>query len=218
MQVFLIGLCLFAIIVVVVNVFSKRQRIKRRLNKMPRRMIAEFIEGETACISGEIILTGDILTAPLSGRLCAFYDIEVNRGSGKHRHQILSEQTIGTIMISDGTGYALVDPEHLDFYVEQDGNYSSGIFKNATQQLEDFLVSRGHKSTDFLGLNKDLDYHESVLESKESVALAGIGSWTTPNKLGLNFDANRILVISGTKKFPVRLSDEKGVLKQTQAL
>ncbi len=213
-------LVLLPVVIVIVAggyFFSKKMTIKRGLRKAAGRTIAEFMDGEEGRVTGNVLLAGKTLTAPLSMRTCAYYHIEVQeyQSSGKsgHWHTVIEEEETGHIILDDGTGYALIDTSQMKAYLVEDVKYESGTFNDATPELESFLQSRQKKSTGFLGWNKSMRYREGILEANEVFTVSGVATWSTPREHGLSLNTNKLLVISATDKKPVLLTDDPSVTK-----
>ena len=191
--------------------FSQKAIIKRKLKKAEHKRITHFRDGDVAKIVGKVEIVGEPLVAPLSGRKCAFYDITVEqkKSSGKNSHwsTIISENNSTEYVIRDGMDCAHVGIGHLKNHIVKDRNYSSGFFKDATEQLEKFLNSKGYESENFLGFNKTIRYKEGILEQGEEVAVYGKGKWENVDKLGLPEKYGRVLEISGDDQSKIYLSD-----------
>lgn len=81
--------CIFILVLVAVisfsYFFSKKAVIKRKLKNAPFKRLSEFRDGNIAKIIGEVEFVDRKLTAPLSGRKCAYYHVLVEEedSSGK---------------------------------------------------------------------------------------------------------------------------------------
>lgn len=200
-QIYLVAI--FIVIIAAVFIlgwyFSKKAKVKRLLKKTPNMRIGEFLGGETGRVTGQVKFAGETIVAPLTGRKCAYYHVEVQeyRSSGKsgHWYTIINEERAGDIIMHDGTNYCMIGKGTLKSYLHMDANYNSGTFKNATPELEAFLVSRGYKSTGLLGLNKSIRYKEGILEENEVFTAAGTGTWTTGRPSNVNLPGSRYLLL-----------------------
>jgi len=158
--------------------FNADARIKRAIRKAPRTDIADFPQHGAAKIVGTIRMLDDSLRAPLSGRVCTYYEatVEEYRRRGKHSSWVnIIIETDGTpFLIEDSTGRALVDPRGARVALVVDGTSKSGTFDDATPQEEEFLQRHNRKSQGWF-LNKSLRYREGVLEIGETVTVFGAG-------------------------------------------
>ena len=192
--------------------FSKKSVVRRAMNKASATTIAAFLGGETAKITGTVLLGGEPLTAPLSGRKCAYYHVlvEEKTSSGKSTswRTIIEEESAGNVLLRDGRNYALVNCSAVKSYIVQDKNYSSSFGKDATAALKDYLANHGKDSENFLGMNKTLRYKEGTLAEGEAVAVLGSGEWKRAAELGLPESYGKILVISAPPDDKVYITDD----------
>ncbi len=197
--------------------FSKKAIVKRALKKTPYKRIHEFTPGEKAKVIGKIVYAGQVLQAPLSKRHCASYHVEVqeHRRHGKSSSwvTIINEEKRGDIVVHDGMGYAFVEPQHIQAYLVQDANFSSGTFNDASPELIEYLRMHGQNSTGLLGFNKQLRYREGILEQNEMVAVVGVGMWGSARGKNLNLTQDRVLIMNVDEKGKLYLSDDPDVIK-----
>jgi hypothetical protein len=169
---------ILVLIIVMSTLFSREAQIRRHLRKMPPVRIADFPTAGGARVTGNVIGTTAPLVAPLSGRPCVAWRVEVdqyrsNGKSGSWRRLIRQEKTT-PFTLDDGSGKALVLLEaDARMALNKDGRYRSGTFNDATPELEAFLSSHGLSSQDFFGFNKKLRYREGVVEEGEQVVISG---------------------------------------------
>lgn len=158
----------------VVYYFSKEQKIKRALRALRPSPLSDVREGLVK-VSGTV-KTLEALTAPLSGRSCAYYEVIVEQkvSSGKNStwRTIIREVEERDFLVEDGTGRARVEMVAVEAAVTKDGHWSSGTFNDASPELEEFLLRHGHQSQGWV-FNKTLRYREGVLENGEQVAVLG---------------------------------------------
>jgi len=112
MALLLMGLVVGGGLLGLVLYYSEGARLKRELRNAERWSIGEFPDGTIAKVVGSLVLVGEPLMAPLSGRPCAYYDIRVQeyRSSGKSGswHTIIRESQGTDFMLEDGTGKAII--------------------------------------------------------------------------------------------------------------
>ena len=203
--------------IVLAFVFSKKAVMRRALKKAPYRRIHEVQTGEKVRVVGRIVYAGQVIQAPLSGRHCVAYHVEVQelRNRGKHSTwvTVINEEHRGDIVIHDGMGNALIDKQHLKTLMVQDAKFSSGTFNDAAPHLEEFLRLRGRASTGFLGLNKGLRYREGILEQNELVAAVGVGAWGSAGAKNLNLPHDRLLLLNADEKGKLYITDDPSLIK-----
>lgn len=177
--VLLLALIVFAIVAFCAWYFSAEQRALRAMRAVPLRRIADVIDGEKVRIVGEDEAPHTVL-APLSGRECAYWRVTVReqRGSGKSRRwvTIVDEHDGVDFFLRDGDAKALVKTTLVSAVLEKDGRYASGFMRDATPELEAFLTERGYSSKGWI-FNKNMQYHEGIVEPGELVAAVGVGRW-----------------------------------------
>ncbi len=177
--VILIILAVIAIIVAAVY-FEKERRIKRAIRAVPKVALADGRTGVVR-VAGQLSYAAQPLSAPLSGRACAYYEVRVEewRSNGKSGSwRVLIREVLGQpFLLQDPSGRAFV---HLDasseIVVNKDFQDKSGTFNDAKGHLEAFLARHGQSSTGLLGFNKKLRYLEGVLEAGETVTVVGVAS------------------------------------------
>lgn len=159
--------------------FSADQKARRAMRSVPRLDIEHVSEGEKARIVGTVEV-GETVAAPLSGRACAYWRVTVQeqRGGGKNRHwvTIIDEHDGVDFFLKDGKAKALIETVHVQAVLEKDGKFSSGFLNDAGPELEAFLAERGHSSQGWV-FNKNMRYHEGVVEPGEIVCAVGVGRW-----------------------------------------
>ncbi len=208
---------LFAILGVAILIFflafyfSDEAIIKRKLRNAQKSPIALCKENELVKIVGKVETIETPLVAPLSKRNCAYYHVEVEKkvSSGKNSYwkKIIDEEKKIKFILREGKDVVIVHMDHVASFVTKDAEYRSGFLNDATKNLETYLRKHGHDPTGFLGFNTTLQYKEGILEEKESVAVIGRCYWSDGKTEGLPEDYKKVLVIAGTAKEPVYLSD-----------
>lgn len=215
-----IFIAVFIAIVFFVVFFSQKAIVKRKLKKANSKRISRFRTGDTAKVIGKLTFIEQPLIAPLSKRKCAYYQLHVEqmKTSGKNTSwkTLIKEEQYTTFLIEDAGFYAIIRMNNLQSYVVRDRKYSSGFLRDATQNLESVLNSRGYSSEGLLGLNKKLRYSEAVLEEGETIAVFGKGVWKSAKELGLPNSYNRVLEIMADNKNSVCLSDDPSTTKKNE--
>ena len=145
-------------------------RWKLRLAK--RASLGELPEGKVARIVGTARSAGATLEAPLSGRTCLAYFVQVE---GLERAQKGRDAWKGIIKvlggvpfaIDDGTGRALVDPQDAEITLELDAAAEVG-------ETNARAVAFFHRQGKVIPRGR-LRYREGVIEEGERVAVLGAG-------------------------------------------
>ncbi len=176
-----LGIALILGIIIYGIFFNRRTIIKRKMKKTPLRRISDFIENDVARITGKVELFGEPMLAPLSGRRCGYYHIQieqkVSNGKNTNWRTVIDEEIAGNFVIRDGRHCAIITDKKLKTYLIQDKMFRSGTFNDADQNLNNYLQQKGLSSTGFFGMNKTMRYKEGILEEGEMIAVAGSGKW-----------------------------------------
>jgi len=200
------------IVILIVSFFNKKAVVKRKLKQAEHKKISEFLNDDTARITGTVELVGEPLVAPLSKRICAYYHVlvEIKKSTGNNRRwqTHIEEEESGKFLIKDEFGYAYINANKIKSYIVKDKNYSSGFFNDAKKHLENYLASHGKESEGLLGFNKTLRYKEGILEPNEKVAVLGKGQWKDAESLGLPEEYRMVLEITSYYNKAVYLSDD----------
>lgn len=198
--------------------FSKKTIILRKLKKSASQKMAHVIDGEFAKITGKVEYTGSPLTAPLSGRTCAYYHVKVEQrvstGKSSHWKTIIEEEVAGSFGIREGDYCARIDGNKVKSYIVDDRKYSSGFLNDASGVLQQYLKNHGQESENFLGMNKTIRYREGVLEEGELISVMGKCRWEKAESGQWSDSYGKVLVISPTEKDAVYLSDDPETVKQ----
>ena len=201
--------------------FSRKAIVKRKLKKATGKKISDFISGDIAKVVGKVEYAGKPLTAPLSGRTCAYYYVlieeRVSNGKSSHWNKLIEEEVAGSFVVRDGRSCAHISCEKVKSYLVEDREYSSGFGNDATEVLEKYLNDHGEKSEGFLGMNKAIRYKEGVLEEGELIAAIGRGEWKSASQVQLPDSFGRVLALSSTEEEPIYLSDDPDTVSTTYA-
>jgi hypothetical protein len=93
-----------------------------------------------------------------------------------------------------------------------DWSYVS-TFKDANEAFKQYLHSQGKKSTNLLGINRELRYSESSIEIDEEIAVMGIGKWKQHKTSKSNDSNEKILMLYGTEKRKLYITDVPKAIK-----
>jgi hypothetical protein len=200
--------------------FSKRNRILRSLKGKELKQIGNFSDGDNGKIIGKVVFAGETLYAPLSKRQCVFYHliVEEYRSTGKTYSwvTIFEEEGYGDVVVSDGTGYAIIAVDKSMNYLVPDSNYTSRSFNTMKPELKQILARHNVDPTGFLGFSKSLRCSEGILEKGELFTVAGEGQWNETKDHGLNISSSKVLVIIPQKNEKVILTDDPEAIQEQE--
>jgi hypothetical protein len=151
--------------------FSEDQKNARALSALHTTPIREAKAGEIVRIEGRVRVTDPALKAPLSGRACVHYDLQVEKQASKNRmERVLRETKSISFAVEDESGVATVEVSSFQATVEFDKRESPTEPTAAQLRL---LRAHGLDDRGFLGLRKQLTFREGVLEAGERVVVMG---------------------------------------------
>ncbi len=188
--------------------FSKKYKIKRKLKGMGRTPIAQFKHGSIGKVVGSVSVYEDILTAPLSGRECVYYQVKVMKKDDDSWTTVFTNESSVPFILNDGNRKALIHThQNKKGYLVKDIEMQSGFLRDASQKIEDYLRSQGHSSKGFLGFNKTMKYMEGVIHPGEVVAVMGKGEWEMKPD-----PDEQMLIMKGDESFSLYISDDTSTL------
>jgi hypothetical protein len=165
----ILGGVLFLIGVIVTLTNLKNWKRRQRIIATPTSPIAHAPGTGLVEVKGRVLPSEQgIIQTPFSGRHAVWTRITIQelRSSGRNSywHTLLTEMDGRVFMIDDGSGQlARIMPAGANVMLDKQNIASSGTFNDAQPHLEAFLMSRGLKSTSFLGFNKSMRYHEELI-------------------------------------------------------
>jgi hypothetical protein len=176
---FIFGGILFVIGVIVTLTNLKNWKRRQRIIQTPTTPVAHAPGNALVEIKGRVLPSEQgIVQTPFSGRHAVWTRITVQelRSSGRNSywHTVLVEADGRVFMVDDGSGQlARVMPAGANVMLDKVNVASSGTFNDAQPHLEGFLMSRGLKSTSWLGLNKSMRYEEELIAPGDPVYALG---------------------------------------------
>jgi hypothetical protein len=200
--------------------FGKAETIKRILKNVETKRIRDVVNGEVTKVAGEVRIIGKPLIAPLSKRECGYYYvlIEEHQRTGFSNNwswvKIVEEEVAGNFLIKDGRHYARLNSKKVKSHIVQDRNYSSGLFKDASDDLKQYLHDHGWNAVDLFGFNLSIRYKEGVLENGEMVTVMAKAEWQLASQFNLPQSYGKILAMNATDELSIYLSDDPAALSE----
>ena len=173
------GGILFVIGVIVTLTNLKNWKRRQRIIATPTSPIAHAPGNALVEIKGRVLPSEQgVVQTPFSGRQAVWTRITVQelRSSGRNSywHTVLTEADGRVFMVDDGSGQlARIMPAGANVMLDKQSIASSGTFNDAQPHLEAFLMSRGLKSTSFLGFNKSMRYEEELISPGDPLYALG---------------------------------------------
>jgi len=188
----------------------KNRLADRRLRKLLREArtyaLGELPEDTFGRVTGTVRpLDHKLLEAPLSGRLCVYYDISIEpqTGNGTTLRVLASEQDAIPFLLEADGHRAVIDPAHARISAGFDHVVSS---KEPTERSL-ALLSRYRWRGD-----GSVYCREAILEADETVTVVGAGiREADPEALpsaGYREGGQTRLRLTGAAKFPLLISDD----------
>lgn len=219
-QITLLIFCGVILIGLIGYYFSRKLVVLRALHEKNVKKIINFSDGDTGKIVGKVVFAGETLIAPLSKRKCVFYHIIVEhyqyRNRTRYWHKIIEEEEAADVVLSDGTGFAIIDANNSMSYLVPDANYSTSSSKTMTPELQKILDRHKIDSKGFFGFSKTLRCSEGILEKGEIFVVAGEGQWNETKDHNLNLPVPHVLVIVSGKEEKVFLTDDPEASKEPE--
>jgi hypothetical protein len=192
-----------------ITAWLRSRRIVRLLRRTPRVAIADHDGAIARRIVGEVLAL-EPLPAPISGRPCVCYAIEVDvlapspSGDGTQEwRRIVTERGGVPFVVTDPSGRARVDPTASELTIRT-GETTDERHDGARR----YLLGKGHAPT-----HQRFHLRERIIAAGQRIAVAGMGVRvpdTAPPtaEVGYRSGSDIILAMSGTTKLPLFISDD----------
>ena len=215
MELLLLALGVFGVAAIggaMAGLFDKHERIRRLLRRARTIPIRDVRDGQVAKVVGRVRPPGEPLIAPLTGRKCVYWEIEVTEWEGTRARQITRTHDQRDFVIEDGTGRALVATRRSAIAAKIDARWARHDDENA--RAREALRALGIKAYDGVGAARQLTYSEAVIEVGEQIAASGRCSWESdpdpdpfagtyrdmPRRLSISAGQGEVVVVSGGDK------------------
>lgn len=181
------------------------RKLRKLLRDTPTYPLGMLPENTLGRVTGAVRPLGKLIEAPLSGRLCVYYDISIEpqAGNGTTLRVLATEQDAIPFVLEAGGHRAVVDPAHAQI--------SAGV---------DHVVSSKEPTPRSLALLDRYRWHgdgfvmcrEAVLEADEQITVVGAGvreaDPDAPPTAGYRDGGQTRLRLTGAAKFPLLISDD----------
>ncbi len=140
-------------------------------DKTPITAIANVKPGEKARIVGKVIAADPMLEAPVSGRPCAAFEVNVYSLGYRNTHHSYRRCEHGEITIEDHSGRAIVRAEDIRLVLRSDRGTSGGL-TDFTDRLRAWISKHDVRTDGWRGTRFD----EGAVEIDELVEVIGVAS------------------------------------------
>lgn len=153
---------------------SPNAKMRRQLKETPRVKIGEFPESQVACTVGRTRLLEQtpMLEAPLTGRPCLFYTVEVELQSGRSWRLIARERSGSPFIIQDATGRAVIEPAEARLDIAFD--FVDFVWNNPRQREHAFML-RVQPTLVGVLFTHQVRFREAIIGIDELVSVLGAG-------------------------------------------
>jgi hypothetical protein len=196
---------------------SVERRHRRFLREATGHSLASVPEGAFARLTGVVRpFEQRVLEAPLSGRLCVYYDVSVDAMSDKGgRLRVLaSEQEAVTFALEDDGHRAIVDAAHAHISVEIDHVTEASLTLQSDRQAA--LLKQLKLYDRRVPFASSLRFREAILVVDERIAVYGCGvREADPQAPGPGYReyGQTRLRLMGTERYPLMIRDDPESLR-----
>ena len=193
------------------NWFASR-RLRRRFRKATAFAIDALPEDTVGRITAHAQPLGETLLAPVSGRPCVLWVLEVieNLGEDWPSRRLVREQRGVPFVLDDHGARAIIEPASAVAALVFDHTSKSGGAYNADRLqkrvLAEFLAHRDFTHT------VELAFHEAIVEVGEKVAVLGSGTREpdpdAPPTAAYREGGRTRLRLTSSEKYPLAITDD----------
>ena len=210
-----------ATIAFLIYYFLPKTIILRRLKQLPFSKIGSLQNHKHSKIEGIALNIETPLIAPLSKRKCVYYKMTIEKKvkSGKNSHwdTIVNEEIIQDFFVEQA-GERLVifpkkKPKNYYDYLVTDKTIESGTFNDPTPQFKAVLDKYNVETEGFFGFNKQLRYHEAIIEVGERITVAGFVKWVALENPISDYNYSRVASLIAKGKTKILITDTPAALK-----
>ena len=176
-----------------------------RLNSQRTCALGELGESGRAKIKAQVHPGGRLLKAPLTGRECVFYDLDVAEWLNGTKTPLLEESSTELFYVDDGTGKVAVDPSRVE--ISLPSSLVRGHSSEYPEAHRALLKRHGYGMVDWYGELRSLAFRERVVAPGDTITALGsiryesdphgsAGYREQPRKRILGADAKHALLLS----------------------
>lgn len=214
-------IAIIGIAVITAYYFSPKNTIIRAFKKNRKRAINSISENEYVKVIGKAKPIKTPLVAPLSGRLCVYYQVVVEAKGNKHWRRIINDIKTQDFFIETNTEMAIIKAAAIEqntctCYFVKDFKKNSGFKTQVPDKLEAYLKTHQKKTRSVFGVNKTIRYTEAIIALNEKIGVKGIAKWKSLKQPIVGYTYSKILTFEGSKKQKLLITDEPKALIRVQ--
>lgn len=227
--------------------FWGHKKFVRTFKEVDRFKIDNCQDNELVRIQGQLVLLGEPLIAPYSGKLCSAFETRASTmeevltatGSGSHVKSKPIWETIKLVtetsdfLIQCENSYALVRVEDCKLNIHEDTVHDESSYRRdrggfltdgENEKRKETLVRMNLPYRNYVGVYaEDIKFEEGVLEQGEQVAVRGVGNWINlgeSEELSFLRDkgVEQVFEIKHSEDFQLYVSDSLDVLEKSYKL
>jgi len=193
--------------------FSKKNRMLRKLRKSPFKKVSQAQNGQYQKFKGKALFVHELTKSPLTNRDCIFYRVLVRQKRDKYWRTLIEDNSEADFFLDCKGELLLIKMDQpssfREILLENDHDVRSSIFNDATKQMDAFLEKHNKKSENIIGLNKTLRYKEGILEHEEMVVVKGIVEWKALKEPIAGYSYSKIATLKGNAHEKLLITDLK---------
>ena len=190
------------------------RRMRRQFRRAPAFAIAELPEDTPGKLVGVArAFTEAPLVAPLSGRPCVYYSIEIQelRAYGHAGGAFVTEQAGISFVLEDAGGRAVLDPRAAVISVVFDHHTQSKAAFDATREQRELLARHDLIQRDWF-MTESMAYREAIIGIGERIAVLGAGTREpdpdAPRAAAYRAEPPTRLRLTGSPQHPLAITDD----------
>lgn len=176
-----------------------------RLKAQRSRALGDLREAGRAKVTGKVSPGTRLLKAPLTGRECVFYSLDVSEWQNGSKTPLLSETSTSAFYVDDSTGTIAMDPAQADVYLP--ATMVHGHSSDYLGQHRTLLKRHDYGMVDEYGELRSLAFRETIIAPGDRITALGTVRYEVdpvgtasyreqPQKRVLGADAKQPLLLS----------------------
>jgi hypothetical protein len=176
-----------------------------RLKAHPSCALRNLGDNGRAKITGQVRPGSRLLQAPLTGRPCVFYSLDVSEWFNGSKTPLLEEASKAIFFVDDSTGKIAIDPVKVEVYLP--ATLMHGHSSDYLSEHRTLLKRHGFGMLDEYGELRSLTFRETIVAPGHTItALGSVRYESDPTGSASYREQARIRVLGSDAKQPLLLS------------
>ncbi len=181
-------------------------RHRFRLNAKATSTLGSVRANTRVKVIGEALPGKQLLTAPITGRSCVFYSVDIGEWFNGTKTPLLSETSTEMFRIEDDTGSALVDPSFVQPILRE--SRVRGHSSECLSEHRALLKRHGFTMLDDYGELRSLAYRETVVALNDRICVFGaVSQQPAPSGMASYRQQARQTVLGADRETPLLLCE-----------